>query len=258
MSDEAPSRANPFPRLEQRLHDHLDRSRFYAAQGTRPPTRELRDIDEFHQALVRICGSARAEILDLHDPRAPTEGPDLAPQQQAEWTGLDVALLQRGVMINQITTYQGYTATSVETARINDLAAKGVTTRLTDAVPFNALIVDRATALIPPQPGVRTLRDGALLVQDTAIVWALRASYTTLWTTTRPLPQADPAAAPAHLQPVLDTLLGGLTDIAAARLLGISPRTYSRRVAELLHELGVTSRAQAGAEARARGWTAHR
>jgi hypothetical protein len=257
MNEEATHGATPRHRLE-RLHDQVDRSRFYAARGARPPTRTIRDIDEFHRALVWISGAARVQILDLHDPLAPKQGPDLAPHRQAEWTDLDIALLQRGVAIRQLTTHQGYTATDLETARINALSARGVTTRLTDMIPFNALIIDRTTALLPPEPGVRTLRDGALLVQDPAIVWAVHASLAALWPTARPLPQKDQPAAPLHLQPVLDTLLDGRTDVAAARLLGLSPRTYSRRVAELLHELGATSRAQAGAEARARGWTARR
>jgi DNA-binding NarL/FixJ family response regulator len=39
-----------------------------------------------------------------------------------------------------------------------------------------------------------------------------------------------------------------------ARSLGVSLRTVRRRIAELLAELGVESRFQAGAEAVRRGW----
>jgi hypothetical protein len=257
MNEETTPGTPPHPWLEH-LHDQIDRSRFYAARGARPPTREIRNIDEFHRVLVRVFDAARVQILDLHDPLAPKQGPDPTPHRQAEWNGLDIAVLQRGVAIRLLTTHQGYTATDLETARINALSARGATTRLTDMVPFNALIIDRTTALLPPEPGVRTLRDGALLVHDPTIVWAVHASLAALWPTARPILQNDQSAAPRHLQPVLDTLLDGLTDVAAARLLGISPRTYSRRITELLHELGATSRAQAGAEARARGWTARR
>jgi DNA-binding NarL/FixJ family response regulator len=59
---------------------------------------------------------------------------------------------------------------------------------------------------------------------------------------------------PEHLQPVVQQLLSGATDITASRLLGLSPRTYSRRVSELLDYLGVESRFQAGVEAARRGW----
>lgn len=58
---------------------------------------------------------------------------------------------------------------------------------------------------------------------------------------------------PEHLMPILQQLLTGATDHTASRLLGLSPRTYSRRVSELLEFLGVASRFQAGVEAARRG-----
>lgn len=51
---------------------------------------------------------------------------------------------------------------------------------------------------------------------------------------------------PPHLHPVLRELVLGTVDATACRRLNISPRTFSRRVAELLELLGVTSRFQAG------------
>jgi DNA-binding NarL/FixJ family response regulator len=49
-------------------------------------------------------------------------------------------------------------------------------------------------------------------------------------------------------------LMAGTPDDRAADALGVSPRTYSRRVGELTLLLGVQSRFQAGAEAARRGW----
>lgn len=62
---------------------------------------------------------------------------------------------------------------------------------------------------------------------------------------------------PEHLVPVVQQLLTGATDLTASRQLGLSPRTYSRRVSELLEYLGVESRFQAGVEAARRGWLPH-
>lgn len=59
---------------------------------------------------------------------------------------------------------------------------------------------------------------------------------------------------PEHLAPVLAQLLTGVPDITASRKLNMSPRTFSRRVAELLEYIGVESRFQAGVEAVRRGW----
>ncbi|MDJ1134572.1 hypothetical protein NMN56_021930, partial [Streptomyces iconiensis] len=71
-----------------------------------------------------------------------------------------------------------------------------------------------------------------------------------------PYPRDDERTArpPAHLEPILEQLLCGATDLTASRRLGLSPRTFSRRVSELLEYLGVATRFQAGAEAYNRGW----
>lgn len=61
-------------------------------------------------------------------------------------------------------------------------------------------------------------------------------------------------ALPVHLLPVLQQLLEGTPDVTASRRLNMSPRTFSRRVAELLEYLGVQTRFQGGAEAVLRGW----
>ncbi|MFI1189977.1 BTAD domain-containing putative transcriptional regulator [Streptomyces californicus] len=63
---------------------------------------------------------------------------------------------------------------------------------------------------------------------------------------------------PAHLEPILEQLLIGATDTTASRRLGLSSRTFSRRVSELLDYLGVATRFQAGAEAHDRGWITNR
>lgn len=67
-------------------------------------------------------------------------------------------------------------------------------------------------------------------------------------------PKAAVVPLPSQLRPVLMELLSGVTDLTASRRLNMSPRTYSRRVAELLDYLGVATRFQAGAEIVRRGW----
>ncbi|MEH1126371.1 helix-turn-helix domain-containing protein [Micromonospora sp. CPCC 206061] len=70
----------------------------------------------------------------------------------------------------------------------------------------------------------------------------------------------DGAASPAEVAPdgptcaLLGLLAAGLTDEAIARTLGVSLRTIQRRIHDLLLELGVTTRFQAGLAARERGW----
>lgn len=69
---------------------------------------------------------------------------------------------------------------------------------------------------------------------------------------------ADPVEVPEHLVPVLMQLARGGTDATACRKLNVSPRTFSRRVAELFDYLNVETRFQCGAEIARRGWVSVR
>lgn len=62
------------------------------------------------------------------------------------------------------------------------------------------------------------------------------------------------APPPAAMLPILEELLSGNTDATVSRRLSMSPRTFSRRVAELLDYLGVNTRFQAGMHVALRGW----
>lgn len=152
--------------------------------------------------------------------------------------------------------------------------------RQTETIPFKMVLVDRATAAVPLDLDLHF--NGVLLIKDPVVVGALVRIHQHWWDRGEDFPvPPEPApgqlyappkgpapaggesgpgtglrsgALPSQLRPVLDAMLCGLTDEAAAARLGMSPRTYSRRVGELLTALGTTSRFRAGAEAARRGW----
>ncbi|WP_146087572.1 helix-turn-helix domain-containing protein [Thermomonospora echinospora] len=123
--------------------------------------------------------------------------------------------------------------------------------RLVPQVPYQMVLADRRVAAVPKDG--RTLYDGLYLIRDAAAVAALRGASRSLWALAL-RPSRPGAAPPAHLAPVLTAMLTEPSDEAACRRLGLAPRTYSRRVAELLATLGVTNRFQAGAAAARLGW----
>ena len=86
-------------------------------------------------------------------------------------------------------------------------------------------------------------------------VQGIQALYEAAWRAASPLAVHD--ASMVELRPltpgILTAMNDGLTDEAAARALGLSLRTYRRRVAELMAAMGATSRFQAGSRARELG-----
>ncbi|WP_147267857.1 helix-turn-helix domain-containing protein [Spongiactinospora rosea] len=127
---------------------------------------------------------------------------------------------------------------------------EGVEVRLIDPLPFRMAVFDRGAALLPLD--LDSFHNGVLLVRDPVVVRTLAGAHQVCWELSgRASPLDEP---PPHLQPVLSSLLDGLTDQAASMRLGMSLRTYSRRVTEILAALGTTSRFHAGVQAVRRGW----
>lgn len=131
--------------------------------------------------------------------------------------------------------------------------------RVRASLPTKLVMADDALAVVPisvDEPAV----EAAFVIRASSLLAALAALFEHEWSRAVPL-VAGPRKSPDQLdQPdektraLLSLLAGGLTDEAVARALGWSARTTQRRIAALLKELGVSTRFQAGAAARDRGW----
>jgi hypothetical protein len=134
-------------------------------------------------------------------------------------------------------------------------AEAGESVRILAEVPCRMAVLGDAAALLSEEHGVPT--DSRLVVRHPAVVAALRLSFETLWEKAMAVPGLD-----AHRSRqdtlsrglLLDLLADGAKDEQISRELGVSLRTVRRRVADLLDDLGATSRFQAGVEAVRRGW----
>ncbi|MFF8829661.1 DNA-binding response regulator [Streptomyces sp. NPDC015131] len=202
-------------------------------------------------ALAALTESARRELLTFDDPAA-CLGLSI-PQPFLELAGTCVrAAAERVETVRQIVPR--HALSRVAAADAAGLVRLPGRARLTQSIPFKMIVVDRTVAAIPLD--LELLYNGLLLIRDPVVVHALVRAHHAWWETGEEFPprQTPPGALPPHLRPVLESLLAGLTDETAAARLGISGRTYSRRVGELLTALGTTSRFRAGAEAARRGW----
>lgn len=157
------------------------------------------------------------------------------------------ARLQDSVLVRGV-----YAPESLEPAGALDAAMRaarhGEQSRVHPKVPMKLAIADRQVALLPLV--LEDMVASALVVRPCALLEALVALFELFWQDATPL-VPTPSGADHGL---LTLLVAGVKDEAIARQLGISPRTVTRRVTEMLEELGARTRFQAGALAQRRGW----
>ncbi|NUU20565.1 MAG: response regulator transcription factor, partial [Streptomycetaceae bacterium] len=141
---------------------------------------------------------------------------------------------------------------------LREMAAHGMQVRIA-ATPLSqgTVFIDRRTMIlthpVPASPSARGHGHRTYTMSaEPALVSGAYALFEAAWENATDLsvffhpdrPQVDTQA-----RAVLQALGSGVTDAAAARELGMSLRTYRRRVAELFVALGADSRFQAGMRA---------
>ena len=142
-------------------------------------------------------------------------------------------------------------------AHLREIAAIGVEVRISSApLPHETIVIDRRVMILAgrdgPGPREYTVTTSPTLVSGVyslfAAAWDAAAELTAYLRGDAPHLDDDSRA-------VLRTLGAGYTDETAARHLGLSLRTYRRRVAELMDALEADSRFQAGLRAGELGLT---
>ncbi|MEU1879121.1 DNA-binding response regulator [Streptosporangium sp. NPDC020072] len=135
---------------------------------------------------------------------------------------------------------------------LDEAARRGALVRIsTTGLPYETIIVDGLLAVLagPPGPGERSYT----VVRSPDVVANVNALFLTAWNAAVDLAEFRRSAPPVLDQEslrVLSMLGSGRKDESAARELGLSLRTYRRRVAALMKALGADSRFEAGLRAR--------
>lgn len=155
--------------------------------------------------------------------------------------------------------YKLYTARAIaapeDGEHLAEVSRQGVRVRIfPGTLAHEAIIIDRRVAILagPPVAGVRSYS----VVDAPDVVAAVRALYQATWEAATDLAEVltdVPPVVDEEGLAILRMLSGGRKDTSAARALGMSVRTYRRRVAELMVLLGADSRFQAGVRAKALG-----
>ncbi len=132
-------------------------------------------------------------------------------------------------------------------------AAAGEQVRVVATLANRMAVFGSEAAILPEEWDGESA--GRLVIRQPGIVRACRMLFDEMWRHAVTVPVlGEPRIAAHSRRQLLELLARGAKDEQIARSMGISLRTVRRRIADLLAELGVDSRFQAGMEAVRRGW----
>ncbi|MDX6354863.1 MAG: hypothetical protein QOF98_1766 [Streptomyces sp.] len=117
--------------------------------------------------------------------------------------------------------------------------------RVAERVPVRMCVADRSLALVPLAADAGPPDQVLLVIRPSGLLDALATLFETAWATGVPLVRADPEhpRSALHLR-ILAMLVGGSTDAAMARSLGVAVRTVQRHIAAMQRAAGVDNRLQ--------------
>lgn len=199
--------------------------------------------------LDSMTRTARRELLSMH--------PGPLPSEHLLVAGLsrDRLLAERGLRLRAIYSQRLASARHV-LAYLYDLMEFGYELRVAPAVPIRMVICDGQRAVVPLDP--RDSRAGGVVIDGELFVRSLVRIFEHCWQGSAQFAAApverEPPALTEQEQSVLEMLAVGTKDAKIARNLGVSVRTVSRIINNLMHRLGADSRFQAGARAQQLGW----
>jgi len=200
------------------------------------------DADSQLHAYLKLYEQARSSIVSVLRPPFLVAAPEAmeAARKAARKRGVRI----RTILPPEVMKWDGWPAAAAQAL------AAGDELRVLDALPFKLLLVDDCSAMLPlhaDDPGGPALRLG-----NTAVLTALSALFEQLWSEAVPALEtagdASEAAADsdAALHELVTVLAAGANDKTAAHVLGISGRTFQRRMTALNTRLRAKSRFQAG------------
>ncbi|HEY9388418.1 MAG TPA: LuxR C-terminal-related transcriptional regulator [Mycobacteriales bacterium] len=179
------------------------------------------------------------------------------PNGQGSWT---FHLAGRGGSIRNIYEQASITVPGRLGGDIFGSSLRGEQDRVLPELPTKLLLVDDRLAIMALQAPSQTL-DSAIVVNPSALLDALSALFESLWRIALPLDLAvggatvgEPEEPSEEERQILALLTAGLPDAAVARELGLSNRTYHRRLHDMMDHLGARTRFQLARQAARRGW----
>lgn len=237
----------------QRAEDAIEELREHAAtfkqQDAPEPLVELITSRETeYQVFEQMQLTAEEEVLTLaRMPMRLTRLEDVSEQDAQRQARV------RGVRYRSIVDSEFLDASSGAVHKTWADMQAGEEVRVLSRLPFKMVLADRRIGLIPLN--LQKSGSPALLVRSSALIDALCALFEILWERAGPVSpsasdglEADPAdrLLAEDARELLSLMASGLNDKTIAHELGLSMRTLSRRISQLMEDLDARTRFQAG------------
>lgn len=249
----------------QRARRHVQQlaARFRANSDARDPT-DLVEIVTGRAAVIQqvdqLQRSARTQIRGIDRPPYVNSGPDRRDPKTGMMP-LQEQTMRRGVGYRVIYDMEGLATFHQLDMDIEACAELGEDARVMAGTPTKMMIADDRLGLIPLRAAPYEVAS-SVVVHPSGLLEALCEFFEVLWAGALPLSDhlAERTGGSADGGPdpddgrLLALLSTGLTDQVMARQLGISHRTFQRRLRNLMKRLGATTRFQLGLRAASQGW----
>ncbi|MFP8906395.1 helix-turn-helix transcriptional regulator [Streptomyces atacamensis] len=220
-----------------------------AVTGSEVEVEVLTDYRRIQQVVEDVVDLVHDSVASMHPGAIDTSTLDRS-------LGRDKRLLEEGVRVRVIYN-QRFASVPTLAEFFRRQVEAGVEVRLSPVVPMNMILGDHQFALLPANPDDHTA--GAILARGPALVRSYLAVYEYCWHTSSAFGEEENAerggdGLTEQQRAALRMLATGMKDEKIARNLGVSLRTVSRLLSEVMQELGAGSRFEAGVKATRLGW----
>jgi hypothetical protein len=229
-------------------------SRFRDTAGQRDPAELLEvvtGLEAVSHRILQLQRTARREVRFIDRP------PYVVPVNAMLGTELDQ--LDRDLCYRGIYDPAGFTDAHSLLGDVRESMSRGEEARLLPNSPVKLLLIDDRYGCLPLQAAPEQMVS-MVIVHPSGLLEALSALFEVLWHRALPLALNEDAVIPQDGGPtqsdrhLLTLLAAGVADSAAAKQLDISPRTFQRRIQDLMRRLGTETRFQTGLQAALLGW----
>lgn len=231
-------------------------TRFHHAAAGRDPAELVEVITgrpAIRQRWEQLQRAAREQVRGIDKPPYTVN----KPPNEAE--AVETEQLARGVTYRIIYDSSGLATFHDLHRDIERSIELGERARVLTNAPCKLVIFDDRYALLPLQASPTTAQ-AMVVVHQSGLLEALCALFESLWAQALPFPVPVGDTPPAADQPTTDEarllalLVTGMPDESIAKTLGLSYRTFQRRMRNLMNRLGAETRFQAGLRAAFLGW----